>query len=254
MWIRFDFAKPANRVFCDDERCIDYFSFLGLRETAYIPRKIESAAIFQTRLLTESIFMPVIWQNLLTPATHAIYFSAGACCLQKIARLANRMKVYHVVYEPAAKSVDIHFWSKCTLACRACYLRYETLDFGLFDDPIARVARKNPEKPPTKFLNLDEVLALFEGREVRSAIFLVTEAALDAAMPALAKALHNRLHSYNVLLTNGLKLADMAHVDEIIFSIKAITPQIHKAYTGKDNREILNNFESLANSGPKLPQ
>jgi len=73
-------------------------------------------------------------------------------------------------------------------------------------------------------------------------------------MPALAKALHNRLHSYNVLLTNGLKLADMAHVDEIIFSIKAITPQIHKAYTGKDNREILNNFESLANSGPKLPQ
>jgi pyruvate formate lyase activating enzyme len=170
----------------------------------------------------------------------------------KVEHSANRMKVYHVVYEPLSKSVDIHFWTKCTLACRACYTSYETLDFGLFDDPIARVACKNPEKPPTKFLNLDEVLALFEGREVRSAIFLGTEAALDAAMPALAKTLHNRFHSYNILLTNGLKLADMTDIDEIIFSIKAITPQIHKVYTGKDNRAILKNFEVLANSGKKM--
>jgi pyruvate formate lyase activating enzyme len=172
--------------------------------------------------------------------------------MPKIERSANRMTVYHVVYEPTSKSVDIHFWTKCTLACRACYTRYETLDFGLFDDPVARVACKNPKKPPARFLNMDEVLALFEGREVRSAIFLGTEAALDAAMPALAKSLHNRFRSYNILLTNGFKLADMTDIDEIIFSIKAVTPRIHKAYTRKDNREILKNFEALASSGKKM--
>jgi pyruvate formate lyase activating enzyme len=162
------------------------------------------------------------------------------------------MRVYHVVYEPTSHSVDIHFWTKCTLACRACYTRYETLDFGLFDDPIAHIACQPPGKPPTKFLSIDEVMALLQGREVKSAIFLGTEAALDPDMPALAKALHERFHSYNILLTNGLKLADMSDIDEVIFSIKAVTPSIHREYTGKDNKEILKNFESLARSGKKM--
>ncbi len=162
------------------------------------------------------------------------------------------MKVYHVVYEPTSHSVDIHFWTKCTLSCRACYTRYETLDFGLFDDPIAHIACKKSAEPPAKFLSLDGVMALLAGREVKSAILLGTEAALDPEMPALAKALHERFHSYNILLTNGLKLADMADIDEVIFSIKAVTPAVHKAYTGKDNVAILRNFEALARSGKKM--
>ncbi len=162
------------------------------------------------------------------------------------------MKVYHVVYEPSFKSVDIHFWTKCALACRACYTNYETLDFGLFDDPTASIACKSVLKPPTRFLTLDEVMGLLRGREVERAIFMGTEAALDPEMPALARALHQEFHSYNVMLTNGLKLADMSDVDEVIFSIKAITPALHKEYTGKDNAEILGNFARIARSGKKL--
>lgn len=162
------------------------------------------------------------------------------------------MKVYHVVYEPSYRSADIHFWTPCTLACRACYTRFETLDFGLFDDPIASIAGKSIQKPPTRFLSLDEVLELFRGREVERAIFMGTEAALDPEMPALARALHDKFHSYNVMLTNGLQLADMSHVDEIIFSLKTITPALHKAYTGKDNRVILGNFARIALSGQKI--
>jgi pyruvate formate lyase activating enzyme len=162
------------------------------------------------------------------------------------------MKVYHVVYEPTSKSVDIHFWTQCTLACRACYTRYETLDFGLFDDPIAHIACKSPVSAPSRFLSLEEIVALLRGREVRSAIFLGTEASLDPEMPALAKALHKEFHSYNILLTNGLKPADMRDIDEVIFSLKAVTPAGHKAYTGKDNAAILKNFEALARSGKKM--
>ncbi|RJO60449.1 MAG: radical SAM protein [Dehalococcoidia bacterium] len=162
------------------------------------------------------------------------------------------MKVYHVVYEPSFKSVDIHFWAKCTLACRACYTDYETLDFGLFDDPIASIAGKSPQKPPTRFLSLDEVMRLLKGRAVDRAIFMGTEAALDPDMPALAKALHQEFHSYNVMLTNGLKLADMTDVDEVIFSIKAITSALHREYTGQDNARILENFTKIARSGKKI--
>jgi pyruvate formate lyase activating enzyme len=162
------------------------------------------------------------------------------------------MKVYHVVYEPTSKSVDIHFWTRCTLACRACYTRYETLDFGLFDDPVAHIACKGLERAPSRFLTLKEVISLLKGREVRSAIFLGTEAALDPEMPALARALHREFQSYNILLTNGLKQADMGDIDEVIFSLKAVMPTIHKAYTGKDNAAILRNFEALASSGMRM--
>jgi predicted Rdx family selenoprotein len=54
------------------------------------------------------------------------------------------MKIYHVVYELSFKSVDIRFCTKCTLACRTCYTRFETLDFGLFYDPIAAVRAHQP--------------------------------------------------------------------------------------------------------------
>jgi len=162
------------------------------------------------------------------------------------------MKVYHVVYEPTSKSVDIHFWTQCTLACRSCYTRYETLDFGLFDDPISHIACKGPKRAPSRFLSLEEVLALLRGREVRSAIFMGTEAALDPEMPALARALHEEFLSYNILLTNGLKPADMRNIDEVIFSLKAVTPARHNAYTGRDNAAILSNFEALARSGRKM--
>ena len=162
------------------------------------------------------------------------------------------MKVYHVVYEPSFKSADIHFWTKCTLACRSCYTRYETLDFGLFDDPIESIACKPPQNPPVNFLTPCEVLGLLKGREVDRVIFMGTEAALDPDMPELAKRLHNEFHSYNVMLTNGLKLADMNDIDEVIFSIKAISPDLHMAYTGKDNAAILENFRKLSRSGKKM--
>jgi hypothetical protein len=54
------------------------------------------------------------------------------------------MKIYHVVYELSVKSVDIYFFTKCTLACRTSYTRFDTLDFGLFYDPIAAVLAHQP--------------------------------------------------------------------------------------------------------------
>lgn len=162
------------------------------------------------------------------------------------------MKVYHVTYEPSYKSTDIHFWAKCNLGCHACYTYYENLDFGLFDDPIARIASKPLANPPSSFLSLPEVLGLLRGRDIDRAIFMGTEPALDPEMPALAEALHHEFHCYNILLTNGLKLPRLEHIDEFIFSIKACSEKLHLDYTGQSNEKILANFATLYKSGERL--
>ena len=162
------------------------------------------------------------------------------------------MKVYHITYEPDYRSIDIHFWTRCNLKCHACYTYYEKLDFGLFDDPIARIAGKAQESPPASFLSLPEVMTLLKGLGIDRAIFMGTEPALDPELPALAEALHCQFDCYNILLTNGLKLPHLEHIDELIFSIKAYSERLHRDYTGRSNRRILENFEALYQSGKRL--
>lgn len=162
------------------------------------------------------------------------------------------MKVYHIAYEPSFKSVNIHFWTKCNLSCHACYTNYEKLDFGLFDDPIPMIATNLPQTPPSRFLSLSEVMALLRKLDISCAIFMGTEPALDPRLPALAKALHDEFHCYNIVLTNGLRLASLEHIDEVIFSIKAYLDELHRDYTGRSNKKILENFVAVYNSGRRL--
>ena len=105
------------------------------------------------------------------------------------------MKAYHIVYEPTYKSAVIHIWTECNLHCQGCYCKYETLDFGLFDNWAERVANKAPANPPTRFLSLEKVMGLLDGLDIDRAVFIGTEPSLDPELPALAKALHERFAS-----------------------------------------------------------
>ena len=163
------------------------------------------------------------------------------------------MKVYHLVYEPSFKSLDIHFWTSCSLNCRGCYTRFEKLDFGVIDDPVGKIAaRSQPDEPPRRFLSLNELMSLIEDKEIKYAIFMGTEASLDPDLPRLAKALHQKFNCHNILLTNGVVLTDMEHIDEIIVSIKAISDDLHKDYTGRSNKKVLQNFVKIYRAGKKL--
>jgi len=162
------------------------------------------------------------------------------------------MKVYHLAYEPSYQSLDVHFWIKCNLDCCGCYTNYDTEDFSLTNDPVAEIMEKERAEPPRKFLSFQEVMQLIEGKKIKYAVFMGTEAGLDPEMPKLAKALHKQFDSYNIILTNGLKKFDLSDIDEIILSIKAYSEDIHKEYTGKSNNKILRNFKELAKSGTKL--
>ena len=162
------------------------------------------------------------------------------------------MKIYHIAYEPTFRSLDIHFWTKCNLSCQACYTHYEKRDLGLLDDPIAGITQRPREKQPKRFLTLTEVISRIENLEIERAIFMGTEPTLDPEMPALAQALHHRFKCYNIILTNGLKAFDLKHIDEVIFSIKALSGELHCDYTGRSNKMIIRHFLAIYNSGKKL--
>lgn len=162
------------------------------------------------------------------------------------------MRVYHIVHEPSFKSAGIHFWTECNLKCRGCFCNYEKLDFSLIDNWADEVSRRNQQSPPTHFLSLEEVLKLLEKLDIERVIFIGTEPSLDPELPALAKELQKRFNSYNILLTNGVRLTDMTHIDEVVFSIKAVSDDIYRVYTGRSNKKTLKNFQTIYNSGKKL--
>lgn len=162
------------------------------------------------------------------------------------------MKVYHLAYDKSAASVNIHFWTKCSFNCHSCYVPYNHLDFGLFDDPLSIMYGDKIKKPDQQFLSVIHVMELLQPHVIKSAVFMGTEPSLDTEMPKLAKLLHIEHGSYNILLTNGYYLPDISHINEIIISIKAMTPSIHQNYTGKSNQLVLDNFKSIYASGTKV--
>ena len=161
------------------------------------------------------------------------------------------MNIFHITYEPTYKTLDLHFWN-CNLNCKGCYKNYEIYDLGLVDNAVEKMVTGTLAKEPKRFLSYYEVMKLTEELDVKYAIFMGTEAAVDPRLPKLAEALHKRNSSYNILLTNGYKLTDMKDIDEVIFSLKAFSNEIHKEYTGKGNEKILKNFKKICNSGKKL--
>lgn len=164
----------------------------------------------------------------------------------------REMKVYHIVYEPSFKTAIIYIWTQCNLLCRGCYCQYEKYDFRLVDDVVKQVATRSPVEPPTQFLSLDEVMRRLQDLDIDKVLFIGTEPSLDPELPALAKALHDQFHSYNVILTNGVKLTDLTHIDEVVFSLKAYSEDIYRDFTGKSNRRTLANFATVYRSGTKL--
>ena len=162
------------------------------------------------------------------------------------------MKIYHITYEPTYKSVDIHFWTECDLNCRSCYTKYEKRDFGLLDDPISMIATKSKEDPPYYFMSLEGVIGLLKDLEIDHVIFMGTEPILDPELPLLAEKLHQMFNCYIAILTNGFRYSNLEHIDEVIFSLKALSDDLHRDYTGRSNKSIIDNLISIYSSGKKL--
>lgn len=162
------------------------------------------------------------------------------------------MNIYHITYSPRVGIVHLHFWG-CNLDCRACLLKKELYDCHLIEtkDNIFNPTKKSPQAPE-RFLELEEVMRILRKLEVKQVILMGAEPTTDRQLSHLTKALHKEFSSRNILLTNGFIFADLKHIDEVVFSIKAHTDELHRDYTGKSNKNALENFAKYCQSGVKL--
>ncbi|MGI2335883.1 MAG: radical SAM protein [Dehalogenimonas sp.] len=161
--------------------------------------------------------------------------------------------IYHVTYSPEAHQMVLFFWG-CNLSCRGCY-RQKSI-YSLMLKEYIDLANEEPKElasPPEKFLEFDEVIRLFEGRDIKHVVMEGAEAALDPLYPEIARTLHEKYGTHNILLTNALQLPDdLSHTDSVEIALKSIDDALHIAYTGKSNKKILENFKKLHASGMKL--
>jgi len=162
------------------------------------------------------------------------------------------VNIHHITYSPQVGIVHLHFWG-CNLNCRACLLKKELYDLhlvgtkaGIFN-PV-----KKSSQTPERFLALAEVMQVLDMFEIRKVVFMGAEPTIDPELPQLAGDLHKRFGSYNILLTNGFILADLKDTDEVVFSLKAYSDELHRHYTGKANKKALENFIKYHQSGVKL--
>ena len=172
--------------------------------------------------------------------------------IRDIVAVRTPTTIYHMAYEPSFKTATLHFWTNCNLKCRGCFCRYEKLYWNLYDDPQSQLEGKRPVDIPEKFLTVGEVIGLLKELEVNTVLFMGVEPTIDPSLPLIARLMHQEFNSYNILMTNGQKMVNLIDIDLVLFSLKAFTEEKHITYTGKSNRQILDNFVRIYKSGKKL--
>lgn len=159
-------------------------------------------------------------------------------CREKTKSLRD-MGVYHITYSAALKQVCLFFNEKCNFSCKGCVRKSERWDSHLTED-------ENPQKSNKKLSN-EEVISYLAPLAFGKVIFLGSEPTVDTDFLSLAKELKTRFFTYNTLITNGYKYVQEKVIDEVCVSIKAVSPEIFKNFTAKNNSgRVLNNFKRYA--------
>ena len=154
-------------------------------------------------------------------------------------------KVYHITYSKDFKICSLFFWG-CNLRCKICLLKKEAYDCHLQENRLRIYEPDYRSARPKNFLVLESLFSLLSELEIDRTFLMGAEPLVDPALPKVLDFLKSKKNSKISLLTNGLKLSPLSLLDEIIFSLKAITPKLHKDYTGIDNRRILKNFAMIS--------
>jgi pyruvate formate lyase activating enzyme len=154
-------------------------------------------------------------------------------------------RVYHISFHTAHNLCCLFFWG-CNFECVGCLRKVEPFDCH-FPAP-----RQSPKPFSPTFLTLDEITDALSGVKPEFVVFEGWEPTLDPNLSEIAGELHRQIGTCNYLLTNGYIFRDVEDIDEVKVSIKALSDDIHREYTGKSNRRVLQNLGKLHQSGIKL--
>ncbi|MGC9975504.1 MAG: hypothetical protein ABSC57_02120 [Syntrophales bacterium] len=154
--------------------------------------------------------------------------------------------VYHITYSREHGVGCLYFWG-CNLTCKLCLLKKEAFDCHL---PETRLRIYDPSYEsgrPSRFLTLRELMLFLDPLSLKRIVLMGAEPVCDPMLLRILASLRRSKKDCSfVLLTDGRKFPPLSMVDEIIFSIKAMTPTLHRDYTGVNNRIILCNFIEIA--------
>ena len=153
------------------------------------------------------------------------------------------MGIYHITYAPKTRELCVYFDGPCNFSCHGCVCRNRPLDIHLAD------SSKRAGSP----ISAEYALKLIERLDFRKVIFMGFEPTVDQEFYRLAKILKTRFDSYNILLTNGYRLVEEEIIDSVCVSIKAITEEIFRRFTGRSGSErVLLNFKRYWDLGVEL--
>jgi pyruvate-formate lyase-activating enzyme len=137
--------------------------------------------------------------------------------------------------------------------CGGCYCRRRIYSPMLKDFLGAHIDDPNGfAAPPSQFLSLAELTDILDQYDFSTVIIEGQEASLDPEFGSITRLLHERYNSQNLLLTNGLVLPDLTHVDKVEVGIKAFSDSLHREYTGVSNKPILDNLVRIFHSGKEV--
>ena len=157
--------------------------------------------------------------------------------------------VFNIAFAESTKQAYLHFWG-CNIQCKGCILKKILYDSMLDRNMRLYLAEpKGETNHPQRFMDFDSVIDTLVGLGTKSVLFEGQEASLDPMMPVIAETLHRKLNTNNILLTNGLNMPDLKHIDRVAFGLKAFNEDLHIDYTGHSNRLILQNFKRIYDSG-----
>jgi len=146
---------------------------------------------------------------------------------------AEEMGIYHITYAPKPRELCVYFDGPCNFSCHGCICRNRLLDIHLTE-------RSEGVRPS---ISAEDALSLVEELDFKRVIFMGFEPTVNRDFCRLARAMKSRFNSYNVLLTNGYKFVEADVVDSVCVSIKAITEEIFRKFTGrKGSKKVLQNF------------
>ena len=157
--------------------------------------------------------------------------------------------VYNIAFAESTKQAYLHFWG-CNIKCKGCVCQKVVFDFMLDRNMHLHLAEpRGIAAAPTRFMEGDEVVDTLVGLDVKWVLFEGQEASLDPQMPMIAEAIHRKLGSTNVLLTNAYQMPDLTHIDKVSIGLKAYGEKLHRDYTSESNKTILENFKKIYHSG-----
>jgi pyruvate formate lyase activating enzyme len=160
---------------------------------------------------------------------------------------SRNTNVYHITYSKEHSVGCLYFWG-CNLRCKLCLLKKEAFDCHLPETRLRIYDPSYESERPTRFLTLRELMLLLDPLSLKQVVLMGAEPVCDPILARILVSLKQSKDCSFVLLTNGRKFPPLSMVDEVIFSIKAITPALHRDYTGVDNKIILRNFTKIAAS------